>query len=229
MGQRFAELFDEGANGTTITTGNSAFTTVTAPPSGGTFAFDSTHVDHGALACKVATGSTAGQPTGHFAPSDGTAQQYFRAYYYFTANPGAELYIAYAGTGSGGNTRCSRLGVSSAGKLTLDTSASSAAVVTMAGNIPLNQWFRVEVDLFGDASAGTLALRQYNTTDSSTATASGSASSLNLGGVPNDWRVGMINSLASTGPYWIGKPVVSTSAQPGPYLAASSWLMGQAA
>lgn len=217
MSQTFSENFESGTPGATVTTSNTTFATVAAPPAGGTFAFDATHVAHGSQSAKVATGATAGQPHGIWNFSDGSTQQWFRSSLYFTAYPSFLLVLAYVSLAAGGSgTRVCRFEVSSAGKLGLED--TSAGVHTFGSAIPLNAWFRVEGWVTGNAAAGQLSLSRFDSLDSVTPTETyTSAANRNTAGAPVAWLLGGFQtSQAGIGPFWTDDAAASSAGPLGP-------------
>lgn len=201
----YANTFEGGTNGTTITTGNSgggsgnAWDTAT-PGTGATLAYDNAHAAHGTLAGKVATGATAATVLISKTFPGATTTPALRFYCYFTANPGSILEIAQCR--SGATVRLHVL-ITTTGKVRL-TNAAGSTVFTSTNSINLNGWSRVEV--YGvtlDAVTGAATIALFNSPDSSTATESSSFTSQNFGGSADRVSYGVLtNSTANVGPFW---------------------------
>ncbi len=151
-----------GTNTAAVTTANSggasgnAFQLVTVSPTC-TFTFDNTVAAHGLYSYKVALGATAGESyvqwdTALTANPVGTL--YARGYYYFTAIPTTTpvLFRWMSGTSLRGSVH-----VNTAGKLACFDSTGTL-VATSTGTVPLNTWFRVEVQIIGSATAGQITV-----------------------------------------------------------------------
>lgn len=217
MSQTFSEGFESGTLAATITTSNTTFASVHAPPSGGTYAFDATHAAHGSQAAKVATGSTSGDPFGVFDFSDSSTKQWFRTSYYFTAFPPATLALTQAGTASGGTGLVCRWEITTAGKLFLADNTGTAH--TLGSAIPLNKWFRVEGWVQQNASTGQVSLSRFDVLDGVTpAETFTSAANRNTGSAaPVGWQLGGFgNGVVNVGPFWADDVAVSSAGPLGP-------------
>src|SRR6266705_2237331 len=133
-----------GTNGTTVTAANSgdlsgkAFDLVTISDATATLIFDNTHVAHGSLAYKYQLGSVAAESYSQwlaaFSATNAT-RALFGFNCYWTANPGATIYLLKCASASGVASWGIR--IDTTGKLTI-TNAAGATVVTMATAVPLN-------------------------------------------------------------------------------------------
>lgn len=215
--------FEGGTNGTTLTTGNtgeasgSAFDAINAGAGGATIAFDSTHTAHGALSCKIATTTPAATPLAEWTTSMGSqATVWYRQYLYLTANPAAALrvYVARSGASLAG-----AIGISATGKLQLVTSTGSFAV-TFTSSAPLNQWFRIEGFITGNASTGVLNASLYSSPDSTVATETETATGQNTTGVLSQYWFGEQISLTNAGPFWMDDIGISSTGPLGPIVTA---------
>lgn len=198
--------FEGGSNGTTITTGNSggtsgdAFDTVTVGTTG-TLAFDTTHAAHGTLALKVQQGVTSAASFVEKTFPSASATVAIRLYMYVTANPGVTVDVGKVLSGS---TVRARLRLTNTGKLVVSDSAN-AAVITQAGTVPLNAWFRVEAQFPAlSATVGQVTLARFNTADSAVATETATSTALqNFGGTADRVRYGVTTAAATIGPFWL--------------------------
>lgn len=212
--------FEEGTSGTTLTTSNTggvpnnAFDAVSVG-TGTTLAFDSAEAAHGLLSLKTATGTTSTTTVATWSTSLGTQTTvYFRAYLYYTANPGSSSKPI---TFWAGATRAANLQITPAGKPQVLNGSSGAAAITFADSIPLNQWFRIEGFVTGNSSTGAVQLTLYDTMDSTTSTETHLASSLNTTGSITRVDFGeTFTSVASIGPFWIDDIALYTGGLIGP-------------
>ena len=111
---------------------------------------DTTHGGaHGSQAYKIVTGTSFSPAHMDWNPTDGSVQQWFRMNLYLTANPGTATTLGYMD--GAGAVRCSRLILNTAGTISMQKADATVAFTT-TNTIPLNQWFRLEGYLLGDAS-----------------------------------------------------------------------------
>jgi hypothetical protein len=207
------QSFEELANGTTITTGNTGnpsapFDAISALSSGQTLASDNTHVQHGSMALKVATGVTSATCYADWSTSFAwQAQNWFRIYLYMTANPGAAMNLL---TFLQSGTSCGRIRIGTTGKV-IALDSAGATQLTSTNSITLNAYVRIEGYLTGNASTGQIEFKLFNTPDSTTATETQtSGASLNTTGTPNTSRWGLAQAVASTGQFWFDDLGLST-------------------
>jgi hypothetical protein len=207
------QSFEELANGTTLTTGNTGnpsapFDAISALSSGQTLASDNTHVQHGSMALKLATGVTSATCYADWSTSFAwQAQNWFRLYLYMTANPGAAMNVL---TFLQSGTSCGRIRIGTTGKVIALDSAGTTQLTSTA-SITLNAYVRIEGYLTGSATAGQIEFKLYNTPDSTIATETQtSGSALNTTGTPNTSRWGLAQAVASTGPVWYDDLGLST-------------------
>jgi len=163
-----------GSNGTTVLTSNSggasgvAFDSVTAPPVDAVLAFDNTHVAHGSLAYKFQIGATSTQLFLQWLASfSATNLSYAKVSFnsYWTANPAASAYQLHVASAAAAQVCGVRINTS--GQLII-VSQAGTTIGTMTSAIPLNAWFRVEVDVALD-STGTnvqVTVARYDNIDS---------------------------------------------------------------
>ena len=218
-----ANSFEGGTSGTTLTTGNTggasgnAFDAINAGAGGATIAFDSTQAAHGTLSCKIATATPAGTPLAEWTTSMGTqATVWYRQYLYLTGNPGTAIrvYVARAGGSLAG-----AIGISTTGKIQL-VNGSSGIPVTFTGAIPLNQWFRIEGYITGNASTGALNAALYSPQDSTIATETHTVTGQNTTGTLTQYWFGEQVSLTNVGPFWMDDLGISSTGPLGPVVTA---------
>jgi hypothetical protein len=214
--------FEEGTSGTTLTTGNTdgvssqGFDTIFIG-TGATLAFDSTHAAHGGLSMKVAIGSTATEAEAEWSTTIGTQTTvYFRCYLYLTSNPSGVIrfFSAYSSA-----TFAGFVGISTSGHVILGDS-TFAIKLTFTGTVPLNQWFRIEGFITGNASTGSVTASQYNLMDSTTADETKTVAGLNTIGSLTTYIFGQNNNVATVGPFWMDDIGVSSSGLIGPATAS---------
>jgi len=89
-----------------------------------------------------------------------TANSLNRIYFYFTAFPSVQLRLLSLLTGS--NVNAASMVMTTGGKLRIQNSAGTNSGTTV-GSIPLNAWWRVELDVLGISSGlGNIGLRYYS-------------------------------------------------------------------
>ena len=216
--------FEGGTSGTTLTTANtggasgSAFDTVNIGASA-TLAFDNTHAAHQSLSCKVATGVTATNTLAEWTTSMGSQTTvWYRQYLYFTALPNPSLRpIAFRA----GASLAAAIGISLTGKLQLINSGSSV-VVTFTNVIPLNQWFRIEGFITGNASTGVISATLYSPQDSTIARETETATGQNTTGTLTQYWFGEQASAANAGPFWMDDLGISSTGPLGPVKTRAS-------
>src|SRR6266568_693984 len=213
--------FEEGSNGTTLIGGSGGNTAGTNENyldsvnigTGNTLIFDNTHVAHGTLACKVATGSGGGAAYCSWIASLGTqtVQTWFETYLYFPANPvaGLQCVVYVPGSGTSFNVR-----VTTGGLIQLYN--STTLLLSFTNAVALNQWVRIEGYCVPNTSTGSVSCSLYNSADSTTATETHTISSLNTGSSITAVRFGQYNNIAINGPFWIDNIGVSTVGALGP-------------
>lgn len=189
-----------GSDGTTVTTGNSgapsgdAFGSVTI---GGTGAltFSSTQAMHGALSYAYAPDATTGTYVSYTGLS--ATQGVARFYLYLTGNPSASMILA-----AFGSTNLQYVGITTAGKVFLDTSGGGV-VWTATTALSLNTWYRIETAM--TVAAGTATTKvSYYAGDSLTATDSFTSSAGNTGTTAyTSFRLGKINNTATIATFYV--------------------------
>lgn len=215
--------FEEGVSGVTITTGNSggapnnAFDSVTVG-TGATVAYDNTHSAHGTLAAKIQTTGTASLATFKWQGSLGTpTTAWARAYFYFTGNPGSQTRVINFSNAGGS---CGTANINGTGKIVGSSGTAGTTQFTFTNAIPLNTWFRIEIMLTGDSSAGVLSISLY-TGDSTVPIETHTASAINTNGPPNQVQFGAaVTGIANIGPYWIDDVGASDVGPLGPAFTA---------
>lgn len=163
--------FEEGSNGTTITTGNSAppagagnaFDTVTIGASA-TLTYDNTQAAHGTLSAKYVEPASAVSIVTEWSTSltaTSLLQAWFRAYIFITAFPTANLRII---RGLNGATFCCAIAISNAGKV-LTLNSAGATQTTSTTVVPTSAWFRLEGFFIGSPTAGQIQVKIFTTSD----------------------------------------------------------------
>lgn len=214
----FTNSFEQGTSGTNITTANSGNPSapfdITAAGSGATLAYDNAHAAHGSLAAKsqTTTGVTnawAGWSTSF--PS-WTATVYFRAYFYWTANPASNVDLIAFQDSSG--SLCGKFRLTAGGKITL-LDATQSNHGTSTNTVPLNAWFRMDGFLTGSATAGQLQVSIYTGSGGDSTTALETVTSpatLGTNTVPGQVHYGhAATGQANIGPFWWDDVALSDS------------------
>jgi hypothetical protein len=202
----FTNNFEGGTNGVSVSSGNSGgvsgdpFFTVNIV-AGGTVAYDNTRSAHGANSVQIATGATSGANWMIWRVAPTTLTRWFREYLYFPANPSGSSAIVLKAEIVGGGGQVCVITVTTGGKLqALD--ANNASIFVTTASIPLNQWFRIEGFITGDAAAGQVELKLFSSMDSTVPTETQtSAATVNTRTVAGQWDWGTFG--ANIGPYWI--------------------------
>src|SRR6266705_4222248 len=221
-----------GTNGTTVLTSNSggasgvAFDSVTAPPGDAVLAFDNTHAAHGTLAYKFQIGATSTQLFLQWlAAFSATNLSYAKVSFnsYWTANPAASAYQLHVASAAAAQVCGVRINTS--GQLIIVSQAGST-IGTMTSSIPLNAWFRVEVDVALD-STGTnfqVTVARYDNIDSGQATDTVTATGTTA--VPfSRIRFGWGGTATTTsGPWWMDDLQVYVPSAANPARPGQTWL-----
>jgi hypothetical protein len=156
-----------GTNGTTVTAANSGglsgvpFDTPVISATC-TLTFDNTHPAHGTLSYKFQLGGTPGECylpwTTQLSATNVPSAMFRIKGAYFTANPGATIYLYRVANAAGANTF--GLALDTAGKL-LIKDGGGTIVATMATAIPLSTLF--DIDVTAEVSGTTGTIRVYRT------------------------------------------------------------------
>jgi hypothetical protein len=162
-----------GSNGVTVTAANSGglsgvpFDTLVIGDATATLTFDNTHPAHGALSYKFQLGAVATECyvawTTGFTPVNVPRATFRIKGAYFTANPGATIYLYRVANIAGTNTF--GLALDTAGKL-LIKDGGGTIVATMATAIPLSTLFDLEVTLEVTGTTGTVKVYRSDVADS---------------------------------------------------------------
>jgi hypothetical protein len=162
-----------GTNGTTVTAANSGGLSgvpFDAPVISATctLTFDNTHPAHGAgLSYKFQLGGTPGECylpwTTQFTATNVAVASFRIKGAYFTANPGATIYLYRVANAAGANTF--GLALDTAGKL-LIKDGGGTIVATMATAIPLSTLFDIEVTAEVTGTTGTIRVWRTDVADS---------------------------------------------------------------
>lgn len=194
-----------GTSGTSVSTSNTSgpnqFDAVTKTGTGAV-TFDSLYAPHSSTSVKYVGGTGTAYTT--WSTAFGTNNNaYMRTYLYIDAAPSANARImsASGASGLGGAIEITT------GRVLRLLDHNGSVVATGTTTIPVGNWVRVEFDIFGHASAGTMSGRLFLGPDSSTVSQSISASALNTGGALTSVSFG-ISSTANVN-YWLGEMVVS--------------------
>jgi hypothetical protein len=220
-----------GTNGTTLTTGNTggasgnAFDAITLSPSA-TLAFDNTHAGaHGSLAIQAAT--ITSNPNSHAdwtsASITAAGQLWFRVYLYFTAFPSASLPVVAWRSGA---SAAASLKITTVGRISMFQATNTQIGITSntsTGIIPLNQWFRIEGNAVGSATAGQVQVQTFFTSMDGTTPdeTANSSTSQNTTGNLDQMQFG-IGNVAALGPFWMDDLGVSDSGALGPFIPPSA-------
>lgn len=212
-----------GTLGATVTTANSGV------PSGnpwdsvviGTSAsavFDNTHVAHGGMAYKIATGATATQVLLKWTETSGVPLVYFRLYIYMTSNSTAVRAVEYR-TGTGGGSAGPSVLVTGTGALQLQD-ATFTTQITFTNHVPLNQWVRIEGFFTADPANGQMSASLFTSMDAliPAETHSGSGFNTSAAGttVFTQFWFGQASSVANTPALWLDDLALSATAPIGP-------------
>jgi hypothetical protein len=214
--------FEEGTNGTTITTANSgggspsssAFDAVTITNSA-TCVFSTAQAAHGTLCAAFTTSATAGTSYLGWTASIGGAQAvlFGRVYVYLTAYPVADsAIVSFANSGFGGGIM-----VTAAGALCLQNAASGE--VASGVTLPLGQWFRLEFQIVaGTAGAATANVNYYSSPDSATVAGgvSDAAGAYGVSGGISNVNWGWTASNASQPTLYLDCLQINITGYPGP-------------
>lgn len=199
-----------GTNGTTVTSGSGghadgslAWDTATTV-SGGTNAWDNTHVYLSPLSYKVATGATAGMADQIWKASLSFAPTFVSALVYFTANPtgGARVLSLFGGSSA------AAVGVNVTASGTLQIADNGGTVASAGATIALNAWNRIELRLIAfSATVGQSECRLFTDPESTVPLeTTTTAAARNTGTVTvNEVRfgVGQGAGAASVPTFWI--------------------------
>jgi hypothetical protein len=158
--------FEEGTDGVTMTTANSAgtgenaFEVLTNPTSGQTIMFKSDTGVHGTNALELATGATAATVFFRWTTSVGSQSDVWCRFLFKTGStPASNTRIWHAYTASGD---CASIIHTTAGKLIYANSSGTqyGSMITDAA-LALNTYIRIELYIKGDATAGIVGWRIY--------------------------------------------------------------------
>jgi hypothetical protein len=158
--------FEEGTDGVTMTTANSAgtgenaFEVITNPTTGQTVMFKNDTDVHGTKALEVATGATASTAFFRWTTSVGSQSELWCRFLFKTGStPASNTRIWHAYTASGD---CASLIHTTAGKLIYANSAGTqyTGMITDAA-LALNTYIRIELYIKGDATTGAVGWRIY--------------------------------------------------------------------
>lgn len=206
-------------SGTTITTGNSggvsgtAFDTVTIG-TGCAVTSDTAHAAHGILSGNFSSTGTSASAFVAWTTSMGTTTQiWFRGYYYFTANTGANFTLWRVLNGA---TLGAGVNLLTSGSLRfVDT--NSATIFSTTATIPLNQWWRIEGFVVASATVGQVELKLFKSPDATTPDETDtSAATQNTGTQFTVYRWGIAANSINIGPFWVDDMGLSNTGYIGP-------------
>jgi hypothetical protein len=217
-----ANNFEAGTNGTTITTanaggsGNTNFDFVTIG-TGATCTFDNTQA-HGALSMGCNAGASGNDSGVEWSTAVGSLGTWWmRCYYYATVHPTTHYRMMDA-VNAAATALCSGVYHQSDGTLVGADAGFNIACQTV-GQVPLNQWVRIEMKTIGSATVGQIEVRYFAVPDAPNATeAVASAANRNTTGSAGIYRFG----LHGDGPYdanktiWVDDAAVSSVTWLGP-------------
>lgn len=219
----FLNNFEEGTNGTTITTGNSGGTGQTAfnavgIGTGATVAYSNTQAAHGSLSAKCQVGSTSGQA--YVSWTTGSQSTiYGRMYVYLTGNvPSGGSRLVEFWNGGDQVTYCGGIAISSSNWLAIQVSAAAGFtwVVDFSNTIPLNTWTRIEWKYTFSATNGSATVSMYNG-DSTTPIETHTTTGQNFGASTVDTvDLGWANFTANQPALYIDDLEINSVGFPGP-------------
>ncbi len=199
--------FEGGSNGVAITisnaggAGNTQFDQVTATATC-LANFDTTHPGHGTLGMLCQTGGTTGEAYAMWSTAltgGPFVTLYLRAYLYLTANPGTQTRLFRWLNVS---TVRGSVQLTTTGKL-LISDAAGTGVGTSTNSVPLNQLVRVEARCTGDAAAGVLEVKLFDSPESTTPLETVTATAQNTGGTIDRVRFGQTGTPVASVTYWL--------------------------
>ncbi|MER5649596.1 hypothetical protein [Streptosporangium sp. NPDC002524] len=214
-----------GADGATITTGNSggasgdAFGAATVD-AGASLIYTTAHAAHGSVGAQVSTG--VGSGSAYVAWTSGlpatSPTVWARAYYRFAANPAATVNVLRILSGSNGIMGTIR--VNAAGTIGM-LYGSGTLAGTSAAALTAGSWFRVETSVTAGSTTGAMSCRIFWSSDSETPDQTLSIANVNAGAVnPSRLRVGVVSNLAGVSPFQFDDLSLSDVTWPGPAGAA---------
>lgn len=198
----YANGFDAGTNGATITTANSGGSgdSLSVTSTNATAIYDTTRSAHGLQSAKIATSATAVSVTFVKVYAAQVSAAAFRLYVYMTANPGTSYPVVTLRNSAG--VFQSSLVITTAGLLRLQNSAGTSQGITVNA-LPLNTWVRIEGQIttfsttVGDGSIA------FYSGDSTTATEVMPFSAKNTGTAVDRIGFGMQANASNFGPIWM--------------------------
>lgn len=199
----YTEDFSGGTNGTSITTGNTGYTTIT-----GTAVFDASTRINGALSGKM-TSSGSGALLRHTFTA--TTSRYFRRYLRVSAFPVSGSVLAICRLRNSSSSTMAEINLTNDGVFTLK---NGSTVVATSSNTPLTHtWFRLEWFINGGGTTQTLRLFLHGDVNSATPTET--LTGAYSGGTFDRCEEGAAtNSFMGT--VWVDAVADDTGAWPGP-------------
>ena len=152
----------------------------------------------------------------------GTAvTKWFRFYIYLTANPTTDTgFVRLQSSG----TTCGSVMVTTRGTLCWQNTAFTQVAQTTA-TLALNQWVRVEGKFVGaSGTGGSIELKLFNVTDSSTPTETQTLTGINTTGEANSWAFGEASADKTNFLVWFDDIAINDTGYPGPALTAASFV-----
>lgn len=206
-----------GTSGVAVTNANSIgvdqFTSAALSGAGNTLNYSNAHT-HAGLGASInaAIGATAGAAytTWSFTA---VSTLYTRDYRYFAALPSTSTRLLALVDAAGASLRAG-VYLDAAGKIVAVNSASST-VATSTLTIPTAQWFRLETDVVGNVSTGSIVVRIYTSPDSTTPAETLTATAINTGGTIGQAWIGSSDSGTTTSSHWYAQAGVNDTVSPG--------------
>lgn len=212
--------FETGANGATISTGDTgsatAFNAVATTVSG-VAEYSNTHA-YGTLAGRFAAGGGVdGYGYVEWSTALGTVTDHYgRIYLYLTASPVGQLPIIFGGQG---NTRGFRIDITPSGTLAGFDNPAAALFPTFSTAVALNQWVRIEWHIVQSATVGQAEVKLFNAADSTTATETQSGTNKNTLANIDNMKLGAGGPEGPAGAgfaLWLDNIVAGATSYPGP-------------
>jgi hypothetical protein len=201
-----------GTDGVSISssnTGTDGSTPVAATKGSGTsIVFSAAHPAVGATGALFSSGATSASCyLSHPFSAPTIASR--RLYFYFTANPSADLQIEQVYNAS--EQKCADVMLTTLGKLRVRNAAAGTSFTTTA-SVALNQLIRVEV-YFELNSTGGCELRYYANASSTTATETKTATGQNFRGAATSFRFGNCSNISNYS-FWADEDAITDTVLP---------------
>lgn len=203
MAVTFAEAYEGGTQGATITTGNSGWTGFSNPS---LQTFDNTHAVTGTYSVKVVCAATTAYQTKTLSA---TNLSYFRFYLWMDAAPSANTLICRVL--SGATTRAElRMNTGR----TIDTRNAAVVTGTATAALPLGEWVRIVWTLNGNTASQSLTAHWGANLHTTTASTSVTGSPAYTNNTFDTFRLGSQTSATYT--VWYDQLVIDGTTVPNP-------------